>query len=140
MKSNINISILFIIFVFCGFAAYKNPESIRSITLDDIKLKTNDPVEAYNLGNFGLALDIFKPAAEMGDPRAQFYMGAMYYNGQGVPQDYIIAYMWMALSKKSGSKAGKEGLNLVKSKMNSNQISAGDALVEKWIKKYNATR
>ena len=42
---------------------------------------------AHEAGNFGEALQLFTKAAEQGDAEAQFYLGLMHYNGDGLPQD-----------------------------------------------------
>lgn len=49
----------------------------------------------------------YRKAAEQGDERAQYNLGPMYANGQGVPQDFIRAYMWShpAVATSSGSGA-----------------------------------
>ena len=49
---------------------------------------------AYNRGDYATALSIFRPLAEAGDATAQFDLGVMYANGQGVVQDYIEALTW----------------------------------------------
>ena len=41
-------------------------------------------------------------AAEQGDAKAQFYLGAMDGTGEGVPENYIEAHMWWALAKALG--------------------------------------
>lgn len=48
----------------------------------------------YKQGNYAAALDEFRPLAEQGDALAQHYLGVMYHNGQGVPQDYQEAVKW----------------------------------------------
>ena len=37
-------------------------------------------------------------AAQRGDDRAKINIGAMYYNGQGVPKDLVLARMWYNLA------------------------------------------
>ena len=39
----------------------------------------------------------YRAAAEQGFPPAQYMLGLMYDKGQGVPQDYVLAYMWVTL-------------------------------------------
>jgi len=39
--------------------------------------------------------------AEQGDVKAQVDLGWMYLNGQGVPQDYVRASMWLNLAAAS---------------------------------------
>ena len=48
--------------------------------------------------------------AKQGDFEAQFYLGYMYHNGQGVLQDYETAVKWYILSAEQGD--GKAQLNL----------------------------
>ena len=53
---------------------------------------------AYNAGNYQKALEIFKPLAEQGDARAQYNLGVVYDEGEGVPQDYTEAIKWYRLA------------------------------------------
>ena len=43
---------------------------------------------AAQSGDFATALREWTPLAEQGDPDAQYNLGVMYRNGNGVPQDY----------------------------------------------------
>ena len=54
--------------------------------------------QAYEQGNCTLAAILFQPLAERGDPYAQATLGLMHLNGEGVRQDYIQAYKWLALA------------------------------------------
>ncbi len=53
---------------------------------------------AYLRGDYATALREFRPLAKQGDANAQFNLGLMYDNGQGVPQDYVRAHMWFNLA------------------------------------------
>jgi TPR repeat protein len=44
------------------------------------------------------AVKWFRKAAEQGDARGQEQLGEMYKRGQGVPQDYVLAHMWLNLA------------------------------------------
>lgn len=57
---------------------------------------------AYKRGDYATALREFRPSATKGHEVAQFYLGLMYYAGQGVTRDYKEALRW---SRKA---AGKE--------------------------------
>ena len=46
----------------------------------------------------------WKPLAEQGDAKAQARIGFMYSNGQGVPQDYVVAHLWSSLAVAQGKK------------------------------------
>jgi len=62
--------------------------------------------------NFGLALfqngkhaeavPWLQRSAERGEPRAQFVLGTMYFNGDAVPKDWVRAYAWMLRAAASG--------------------------------------
>ena len=52
------------------------------------------PREAYNRGDYATALREWRPLAEQGNMTAQSFIGMMYLNGNGVPQDYAEAAKW----------------------------------------------
>ena len=58
---------------------------------------------AYERGDFKTALKHFKPLAKKGDINAQFNMGLMYENGDGVPKDDKKAVYWWTKSAEQGS-------------------------------------
>jgi len=49
---------------------------------------------AYQRGDYAAALQEWRPLAEQGHAAAAFNMGLLYYEGQGVPQDYTQAVAW----------------------------------------------
>lgn len=53
-----------------------------------------DGKAAAELGDFAGAVAIWRPYAEAGDPQAETYLGIMYDNGYGVPQDRAEAFRW----------------------------------------------
>lgn len=58
--------------------------------------------EAYDLGDFGLALQLFEPLARAGDPDAQYGMALLLSDGLGVPQDRSAAVEWLEQSAAQG--------------------------------------
>ncbi len=44
-------------------------------------------MDAYERGDYHIALQEWQPLAENGNPKAQFHLGRMYARGNGVPQD-----------------------------------------------------
>jgi TPR repeat protein len=57
---------------------------------------------AAHAGDFVTAVAEWRPLAEQGDARAQFNLGAMYSNGDGVPQNYAEAVRWYLLAAEQG--------------------------------------
>ena len=53
-----------------------------------------------------------RASAEQGDAEAQYILGAMYYMGQGVPQDYAEEVKWYRLSADQGHAAAQYNLGV----------------------------
>jgi uncharacterized protein len=67
---------------------------------------------AYQKGDYDTALRLLRPLAETGDARAQFNLGVMYSEGQGVPQDNAEAGKWYRLSAEQGYAQAQYNLGL----------------------------
>jgi hypothetical protein len=65
---------------------------------------------AYESRDYATALREWKPLAKQGNARAQYNLGRMYANGQGVPQNYKIAVKWWKLAAEQGNGAARRGL------------------------------
>jgi len=50
-------------------------------------------LDTFDKGDYATALQEWKPLAEQGDAIAQYNLGLMYYNGDGIHQNYISARM-----------------------------------------------
>ena len=61
--------------------------------------------EASKRGDYVTALREWTPLAKQGDASAQYNLGVMYGNGQGVPQDYKAALEWYTLAAEQGVQA-----------------------------------
>ena len=59
--------------------------------------------EAYRNNNFTEAFKEFTKLAEEGDSNAQFNLGFMYGNGQGVTRDYAQALKWVTKAAELGN-------------------------------------
>ncbi len=59
-------------------------------------------LDAYLARDYKTALSEFQPLAKQGDARSQFYLGRMYNNGRGVPQNYKEAVKWWKLASEQG--------------------------------------
>ncbi len=65
---------------------------------------------AHENGDYITAMREFRPLANEGNAWAQFYMGRMYDNGHGVPQDDKEAVKWYTLSAKQGNSWAQNNL------------------------------
>ena len=57
-------------------------------------------------------VDDCRVRAEQGDAKAQYILGRMYENGQGVPQDYKEAVKWYRRSAEQGHSKAQFNLAL----------------------------
>src|SRR5436305_2011415 len=58
---------------------------------------------AYRDGDFEKAQRLLQPLAEQGDAAAQTALGAMYYFGEGVPQDHAISARWTRVAAETSN-------------------------------------
>jgi hypothetical protein len=58
-------------------------------------------------------LEAYRKAAEQGDAKAQYNLGWMYGNGQGVPQDYQRAYAWFLKAAEQGDASAQFNLGVI---------------------------
>lgn len=70
-------------------------------------------VEAYNRQDFAAAMRAWRPAAEKGDPDAQFNLGQMYKLGTGVPADLAEAEKWYRLAALQGHELAEANYGMV---------------------------
>jgi len=62
-----------------------------------------DGLAAYVRGDYATALQEFKPPAEQGNANAQFFLGYMYKDGKGVPQNHAEAAKWFRKAAEQGA-------------------------------------
>jgi TPR repeat protein len=65
---------------------------------------------AYHHGDYAKAAKEFRPLAESGLANAQYFLGVMYENGQGVPKDYEVAYRWYVEAAYQGHVPAQNNL------------------------------
>ncbi len=70
-------------------------------------------LDAYNGGDYATALRTWRPLAEAGNARAQYNLGLMYDNGQGVTQDYPEAVRWYRLAAARGHPSAQFNLGVI---------------------------
>ena len=72
-----------------------------------------DAMAAYERGDYAAALAGFRILAAQGDAPAQFNLGLMYDNGQGVPQDYTEAAKWYRRAAAQGDAPAQFNLGVM---------------------------
>ena len=68
---------------------------------------------AFTRGDYATALSLWRPLAARGNANAQGFLGLMYGNGQGVPQDYKEAARWYGLAAAQGDANAQFNLGLL---------------------------
>ena len=82
--------------------------------------------------------EILRQAAEQGDGDAQdqYNLGAMYFKGESVPQDYVLVHKWinLATSRRTGEEREKyvKARDAVAEKMTASQIAEAQRLARAW--------
>jgi uncharacterized protein len=75
-----------------------------------------DGVAAFRRQDYATAIAVLGPLAERGNPTAQTYLGFMYANGYGLPQNYIEAANWLRLASERGNAEAQYLLGLMYNK------------------------
>src|SRR5208337_1574038 len=91
----------------------------------------DEAVAAYDRGEFAAAYEEFKSLAEQGDADAQWNLGMMYYNGEGVEQDCVEAMKWFQKSVEQGDVDSQLGLGWMYA--NGKGIPQNLVLAHKWL-------
>jgi len=56
----------------------------------------------------------------------------MYANGEGVPENYVEAFMWFNLAAAQGDRIAIENRDAIRSSMTPEQIAEGQKLSLEW--------
>jgi uncharacterized protein len=75
-----------------------------------------DGVAALHREDYAKALAILGPLGKSGNATAQTYLGYMYANGYGLPQNYIEAANWLRLASEQGFPEAQYLLGLMYNK------------------------
>ena len=77
----------------------------------------------------------YRLAAEQGFANAQYNLGVMYANGEGVPEDKVLACMWWNLAAANGHENASKNKGIIAKSMTSSQIVEAQELSRKCLKK-----
>ena len=105
-----------------------------------IGVSSNTPRLMYELGrafdvgkNNEQALIWYRKAADQRYAAAQYNLGVMYSNGQGVPQDYAVAISWYRKAADQGNVLAQQGLG--NSYLNGQGVPQDYAAAVPWLRK-----
>jgi hypothetical protein len=86
--------------------------------------------ESYLGGNYQIALHIWRPLAEKAYVRAQFGLATLYYEGQGVAQDFVESAHWFSLAAEQGYAPAQ--FNLGNAYKSGNGVEQNEATANHW--------
>ena len=89
-------------------------------------------VEAYERGDYATALAGFQNYAEQGNALAQFNLGLMYANGEGVPEDDAEAVRWYRLGAEQGNARAQSNLGVMYA--SGKGVPKDDAEAVRWVR------
>lgn len=93
----------------------------------------DEALTAYKKSDFKTASKEFQKLAKQGNAKAQYILGLMYRQGQGVSKDNVQAYMWLSLAAESKEKEAIKFRDLLAPKMTAAQIEEAQRLVRAWL-------
>jgi TPR repeat protein len=86
---------------------------------------------AYDKQDYAIALKEFKEFAEQGDAQAQFNLGQMYRQGQGVVKNMKTAYFWWLIASANGYDT-KTVIEIAEKELSSAQKQAAQDDATNW--------
>ncbi len=93
----------------------------------------DEAVAAYNKGDYATAAREFRPFAEQDQLQAQFILGWIYQNGEGVPRDFAESAKWYAKVAAKGNADAQYALGSYY--MSGAGVKRDDAEAAKWLRK-----
>ena len=109
----------------------------RFIGYDVLVLNTGDDLCRPTAMTANLDIDIEDSLESLGQDiatcrSAQYNLGVMHNNGEGVPQDYVQAHMWWNLAAVSGDEDAIGNRNIVAEDMTPAQLAEAQKLAREW--------
>ncbi len=93
----------------------------------------DEGLAAYERGDYATALQEWAPLANQGDAEAQYFLGHMYAEGQGVPRQYGKAAVWIRQAAEQGNGYGQFALGYLYDK--GTGVAQDDAEAARWYRK-----
>jgi hypothetical protein len=81
--------------------------------------------KAYQRGYYATAWEEWRPLAEQGNANAQYYLGVMHQNGEGVPQNYALAVLRYFQAAEQGLASAQKNLGIM--------YARGDGVAQNYV-------
>jgi TPR repeat protein len=92
-----------------------------------------DAISAYSKGDYATAATLWRQLADQGDVTAQYRVGIMYNNGEGVPQSYAEAARWFRLAAEQGDPKAQFLLGFLYAA--GNGVALNDTEAARWFRR-----
>ncbi|MEW6353347.1 MAG: tetratricopeptide repeat protein [Pseudomonadota bacterium] len=86
--------------------------------------------------NHAEAVKWYRQAAEQGLGKAEYYLATLYEVGKGVPQDFIMAYMWYTIAVAKGEPVALRFKTSLAKQMTPEQIDEAQRQAEQWLEQH----
>lgn len=90
-----------------------------------------DGIAAYRAGDYRHAFEIWRPLANAGDTRASFHLGALYFEGRGVPRELETAHLLLGRAAAAGHSGAAALIKRVEVEMAEAQVATAPANVRR---------
>ncbi len=87
--------------------------TIGAMSASPVLADFEDAVAAHERGQYAAALKEFLPLAEQGHAAAQYYLGLMYEQGDGVEQDHVESARWYTRAAQQGDGLSQMSLSFL---------------------------
>ncbi len=125
-----------------SFAAHVAAAQDSQRWLEDITRTNKDYNEAsaaFQRGDYKSAARVYRQLANRGEGYAQFVLAMMYWQGQGVLEDFVRAHMWLNLSSQADTTPvtapATENMKTLEKLMTPAQIAEAQRLARVWAPK-----
>ncbi len=86
-------------------------------------------IAAYRATNYREAYELWLPEARKGSARAQFYVGALYFEGRGVPTDRVASYMWLRAATQANDPGAIKLLDRLREGMSGPELAEAETRI-----------
>ncbi|MFM5955499.1 MAG: SPOR domain-containing protein [Novosphingobium sp.] len=112
----------------------------RAALLGHLQAADNYGLLLFQRGDKARALPYVRAASDRGDPRAQYLLGIMHFNGDMVPKDWVRAYALVSLARQQGLAPAIPALGQMDEFIPLEQRQKGVALAAELQAQADATR